>query len=63
MSFTITTDVFCDTCPVWTHGDVAMRVKRASAWAVAKSKGWKMIKGKHICPQCLAKVREVPNGE
>lgn len=52
MSFTITTDVFCDECGAWTNGVSEGSPNRASAWTVAKARGWKKIKGKHTCPMC-----------
>lgn len=52
MSFTITTDVFCDYCPQWTSGVVEGRINRAKAWKKAKSEGWSKENGKHICPDC-----------
>lgn len=52
MSFTITTDVFCDGCSDWTPGVAGSSPKRGSAWALAKRRGWSKEKGKHLCPLC-----------
>lgn len=55
MSFTITTDVFCDICSDWVHGTVSWRVEKAKAWKTAKFKGWIKKDGKMICPLCTKK--------
>lgn len=55
MSFTITTDVFCDFCPMWmSEGGVSCgKIKKKHAWKRAISFGWKLVEGKHMCPDCV----------
>lgn len=53
MSFTITTDVFCDECHDWTSGTSSHTPERGESWKLAKQRGWKKVKGKHLCPICL----------
>lgn len=55
MSFTISTDVFCD-CGLWTHGATGCRPERALALKRAKAKGWTFKNGKHLCPVCNGKA-------
>lgn len=56
MSFTITTDVFCDNCSDWTSGVSEGSPNRTKAWLVAKSRGWTKVDGKHLCPLCNGKA-------
>ena len=57
MSFTITTDVFCDgkDCSDWIHGACGKRVLKQSAMRNAKAHGWVSRKGQHLCPDCAKK--------
>ena len=58
MSIVVTTDVFCDWCPVWTSGTtgrnrirarLARRNARENGWATKRSaSGWV-----DLCPDCL----------
>lgn len=57
MSFTITTDVFCDKCMDWTPGTASHRIDKRSALEIAKSRGWTKKSGKHLCPLCNGKAR------
>ena len=56
MSFTISTDVFCDICPKWVHGTCSSRPEKAKAWLRAQDDGWKKVDGKHVCPDCQEKL-------
>lgn len=56
MSFTITTDVFCDKCGDWIHGVAASATMKAEAWAKARTSGWSKKDGKHVCPMCNGKA-------
>lgn len=56
MSFTITTDVFCDFCGSWMLGEVSGRVDKSKAWKRATDKGWIKNQGKHCCPKCINKT-------
>jgi len=62
MSFTITTDTFCDECGWWTAGVSEGRINRKDAWLRAYVGGWRKVKGKHICPSCMIK-KEIHNGK
>lgn len=57
MSFTITTDVFCDKCPDWTPGESSNRINRRKALSLAKERGWTVRKKKHLCPMCNGSAR------
>lgn len=57
MSFTITTDVFCDSCSQWTNGYTGAKVDKTEAWKCAKYKGWTKKSGQHYCPDCTSKMR------
>jgi hypothetical protein len=60
MSYTITTDVFCDKCCDWIHGTTGGTILRRAAKAAAERAGWKFIKGEHICPRCaIANDKEI----
>jgi hypothetical protein len=52
VSFTITTDVFCDECSDWTSGVSGPHNGKREAWRNAKSRGWAKRRGKHLCPVC-----------
>jgi hypothetical protein len=56
MSFTVTTDVFCDNCNDWTHGTAGKKIDRVRATEVALSRGWTFEKKKHLCPICNGKA-------
>lgn len=56
MSFTITTDVFCDKCNDWTSGVSRARVDKRGALQRAIRYGWTMVAGKHLCPICNGKA-------
>lgn len=56
MSFTITTDIFCDRCHNWDAGISDNQVCKRDCWTVAKARGWTKEKGKHICPLCNGKA-------
>ena len=53
MSYTITTDVFCDKCTDWTKGETSGKMEKNRALKIAIAKGWKHIKGEHYCPACF----------
>ncbi len=59
MSFTITTDVFCDFCTMWMDegGATGLKVYKKEAWERAASFGWKKKNGKHQCPRCVMKEK------
>lgn len=54
MSFTISTDVFCDgPCGgFWTEGTVGPENGRRESWKIAVARGWIKKDGKHLCPVC-----------
>lgn len=58
MSYTITTDVFCDGkgCSLWTEGTSSHRIERKQASECARQVGWLVKKRKHYCPRCKEKV-------
>lgn len=58
MSFTITTDVFCDICSQWIDGISSHKPERRKAWKRARYAGSKNqpITGKHMCPACVVKT-------
>lgn len=63
MSYSITTDVFCDECGDWVHGCVSYKVRKITASNVAiKEHGWHInyLNGikKHYCPDCWKKICE-----
>lgn len=57
MSYTITTDVFCDgeDCSLWTEGPASYRIERKEASEHARQAGWFVKNGKHYCPDCTPK--------
>ena len=59
MSFTITTDVFCDFCTAWEFGCCSYKADKKQARENAGAHGWKVIivkdKKKDICPVCYEK--------
>lgn len=60
MSFTITTDIFCDgDCGGWeTESSISSnKPERSACLKTAKRHGWKVINGKHYCLGC-AKEKE-----
>lgn len=55
MSYSVTTDIHCDTplCGQWTGGiTTGTRVERMKAWDEARHLGWTRKDGKHYCPAC-----------
>lgn len=54
MSYTITTDIFCDGegCDQWVAGPAGQAVDREGAKKVAKRAGWRLGKREHFCPRC-----------
>lgn len=62
MSFTITTDIFCDgeACGDWTSGDSGRIILKKNAEEIAKSRGWIKKGRKHLCPICagIAKYKQ-----
>lgn len=66
MSFTITTDTFCDGCNDWVDGISKTSPDRTYAWKNAEAHGWKRIKGntrkgekhKHYCSRCFEKLEK-----
>lgn len=56
MSVTITTDIFCDDCPIWTEGVAYGWPAVREAREHAKRNGWKYIKRGcvmvDLCPDC-----------
>lgn len=52
MSFTITTDVFCDKCADWSGSTASHGPDRTECWKRAKEEGWTKKNGKHLCPVC-----------
>lgn len=64
MSYTTTTDVFCDVCHQWTHGCTGWTGNKAKreAWLAAKADGYIRYKAEdgrvsHMCGQCVAKKK------
>jgi hypothetical protein len=55
MSFTITTDIFCDveSCAEWLHGTVDTKVDKVVTRQKAKKLGWKVIGNLAICCDCV----------
>lgn len=63
MSFTITTDVFCDDCGNWMSGPggiVSNKVEKRRAWKKAVTNGWKRaeITYEMLCPRCVEKIEK-----
>ena len=58
MSITITTDVFCDRCPMWVHGVTGSGSRSADARRVAKASGWTRRDGRDLCPDCVAETAD-----
>ena len=56
MTVKVTTDIFCDFCPNWTHGCVSWKEQRRKARNISHNDGWKTarIAGKTVdmCPNC-----------
>lgn len=57
MSYTVTTDIFCDLCNDWTSGVSKTKVDIKNARAIAKDRGWIRKNNKDICPVCSGKAR------
>lgn len=57
MSFTITTDVFCDNCNDWIFGATGHKIDKARALQRAKELGWTVDNCKHVCPLCSGKAK------
>lgn len=64
MSYTIVTDVFCDGCPQWVHGDntASNRIQKRKADACARREGWLVKDGSHYCPDCRKIVEKKASG-
>lgn len=56
MSFTITTDVFCDICSDWHFGVASNVIEKRRAWELVERIGWTKVDGLHVCPVCNGKV-------
>lgn len=63
MSYTITTDVFCDVCNImWTHGCCASVVDKTQAMRNAEEQGWirrwngALGQFQHVCPDCQEEI-------
>lgn len=57
MSFTITTDIFCDRCNDWTDGVSTYKIDLTAARALARNRGWtcpqkRSTYQKDLCPMC-----------
>lgn len=57
MSYTITTDIFCDKCGDWTAGISSFKVDVAGARKIARAQGWtcpkkRSAENKELCPMC-----------
>ncbi len=55
MSFSVATDVHCDTptCNNWVRGVMDIIAKKAAAQAVAVKAGWHFKRGRASCPDCV----------
>lgn len=57
MSYSVTTDIHCDTCSEWLHGFTRTRSPELKAMKQkAVAAGWRVIDGKnpvHNCPDCV----------
>jgi hypothetical protein len=54
MSFSIRTDLHCDECSEYFEGSISsFKVEKTYVWSCAKKSGWKKIKSKHLCDECL----------
>lgn len=65
MSFTITTDVFCDAegCGDWVAGVSKTTIQKTKAWKRAEYCGWTKVDGKHLCPLCNGRASyKLPDG-
>lgn len=58
MSYTITTDVFCDKCGDWTSGATGNSPQRKEALRIAKSRGFTVKDKKVLCPICNGKATD-----
>ena len=59
----ITTDIFCDRCPMWVDGETTGRQPRVRlARRNAKRQGWtcRVLGGRlvDLCPECTAELAE-----
>lgn len=59
MSYTITTDVFCDYCHDWmSEGGISgTKIEKKKAWGKAHYFGWEKKRGKFKCPKCVRKKK------
>ena len=57
MSFTISTDIFCDGdgCSAWTEGTTGIRTQVRKAKQIAARRGWKISTRRDLCPSCAQK--------
>lgn len=60
MSYTITTDIFCDICTTnWVHGCTSVVAEKRLAQAAARRQGWvrrwDKAQGRYrdVCPDCV----------
>lgn len=56
MSYTISTDVFCDGCGDWDQAVTCTgpAPRKREAWTKAKARGWRRVEGRQLCPECDA---------
>jgi hypothetical protein len=69
VSFTVTTDVFCDGnqtdlgCDHWVHGVCSVRSDRSTARAAAREHGWvtRRVAGRRVdlCPHHASQMPEI----
>lgn len=57
MSFTITTDIFCDApgCGEWMRGTVTNDAEKVKTAKLAMNKNWKVHGRLALCDDCIAK--------
>lgn len=62
MSLLITTDIECDGCKDWTHGDTGYEIRGRPARAEAARSGWARVKVGSVmadlCPKCQRALKE-----
>ena len=65
MSYTITVDIFCDSCPAWMEegGAAASKPDKKEANGRAKWFGWTVKGKKHYCPKCVEKRKALSDRE
>lgn len=59
MSWVFTLEASCDKCQKREVGvELCGYPARIASWEIIKTKGWKLVKGKHLCPKCIPKRKK-----